>query len=49
MIFAGVWLVQQFDWILYVFGAFLILMVAVVVNAAIRLYRLFRPGWRDEL
>jgi TRAP-type C4-dicarboxylate transport system permease small subunit len=33
----------------YVFGAFLILMVAVVVNAAIRLYRLFRPGWRDEL
>jgi TRAP-type C4-dicarboxylate transport system permease small subunit len=33
----------------YVFGAFLILMVAVVINAAIRLYRLFRPGWRDEL
>lgn len=25
MIFAGVWLIQRFDWILYVFGAFLVL------------------------
>lgn len=25
MIFAGVWLIQQFDWILYVFGAFLVI------------------------
>lgn len=25
MIFAGVWLVQQFAWILYVFGAFLVI------------------------
>ncbi len=24
MIFAGVWLIQRFDWILYVFGAFLV-------------------------
>lgn len=25
MIFAGVWLIQRFDWILYVFGAFLVI------------------------
>ena len=33
----------------YVFGTFLVFMVAVVVSAAFRLWKLFRPGWRDEL
>lgn len=33
----------------YVFGAFLVFMVAVVISSAIRLWKLFRPGWREEL
>jgi TRAP-type C4-dicarboxylate transport system permease small subunit len=33
----------------YVFGAFLVFVIAAVASAAIRLWKLFRPGWQDEL
>lgn len=33
----------------WVFGGFLIFVVAVVANAGIRLWRLFSPGWEKQL
>jgi TRAP-type C4-dicarboxylate transport system permease small subunit len=33
----------------WVFGGFLVFAVAVVGNAGVRLWRLYRPGWQNEL
>jgi TRAP-type C4-dicarboxylate transport system permease small subunit len=33
----------------YVFGGFLVFVVAVVIQAGIRLWRLSRPGWEKDL